>query len=153
MRSSPILRLLVLFFLIAIHCAGIAQAPTDEAKFLKEYQQYVLRAQNVATKINSVIGGMDRGNDQAALAATREIANLREEIADMLNQAMKSNLARQSSGLLESRRLLYLTEAGNTLMSELGIMFILPRRNELPLLRTLDRYREVRKILEFELQQ
>jgi len=153
MQPLQALRVLAISGALLVPCAICAQTPNDETTFLTGYQQYVLRAQHVATKINSVVGGADRGNDLAALAATREVANLREEIAGLLSQAAISNLSRQRSGMPESRRLLYLTEAGNALMAELGIMFILPRRNELPLLRSLDRYREVRKILEFELQQ
>jgi hypothetical protein len=43
-----------------------------------------------------------------------------------------------------------MTEAGNAMMSELGVLFLLPTRNELPLRRSLERYQAIRQILEPE---
>jgi hypothetical protein len=103
--------------------------------------------------VNSVASGYQRGNRDAALAVSREVTNLQEEVAQMLTQARRFNLSLQQAGQAENRRLLYLTEAGNAMLAELGILFLLPNRNELPLRRSLERYGSARQILESEFQQ
>ena len=128
-----------------------AQTPhPEEVRFLTEYAQYSLRTELTVTKVNAVASGYQRGNLDAGISVTREVANLQDELAKMLTQATRHNISLQEARQPENRRLLYMTEAGNAMLSELGILFLLPTRNELPLRRSLERYQAIRQILEAE---
>lgn len=145
------MRPFILFACLLFSLRATAQLPhPEEVRFLTEYAQYSLRTELTVTKVNAATNGYQRENRDAAASATREIANLRDELAGMLNQPTRHNLSMQEAGQPENRRLAYMTEAGNAMMSELGVLFRLPTRNELPLRRSLERYQAIRQILESE---